>query len=149
MRHILAVVASLFASVVCAPVAEAQMYFGNYNLHVPGRFDFHTWIWSATPCLVKPPGDDCIHILAISQPVAKAFNYAGDAQLVDGRYTLTVDDPFGLRCGNVYYGPTVPTRDVYTWDARALTGTLESSFAVGCDNAPGGTFSYPIRLARM
>ena len=58
------------------------------------------------------------------QPVAKAFNYVGDAQLVNGRYTLTVDVPDGLRCGNIYYGPTIPTHDVYTWDATTLAGSL-------------------------
>jgi hypothetical protein len=54
-----------------------------------------------------------------------------------------------LRCGDVYYGPIIATRDVYTWDAVTLAGTLQSSFAVGCNNAPGGTFTYPFRLTRL
>ena len=51
---------------------------------------------------------------------------------------MTVDVPDGLRCGNVYYGPVIPTRDVYSWDAVTLRGTLQSSFATGCDNSPAG-----------
>jgi hypothetical protein len=38
---------------------------------------------------------------------------------------------------------------VYTWDAVTLTGKLDSSFDVGCDNAPGGTFTYPFSLVRF
>ena len=57
--------------------------------------------------------------------------------------TLVIDVPDGLRCDDVYYGPVIPTHDVYTWDAVTLTGTLQSTFAEGCDNAPGGTLTYP------
>ena len=89
----------------------------------------------------------CVHVNAIAMPVAKAFNYAGDAQLVNGRYTLTVDVPDGLRCDNIYYGPTIPTHDVYTWDATTLAGSLDSSFDAGCDGAPGGTRTYPFTLS--
>jgi hypothetical protein len=64
---------------------------------------------------------------------------------VDGRYTLTVDDPFGLRCGNVYYGPTSPTHDVYSWDGNTLAETLTSTFGAGFDGQPG-TLTYPIWL---
>ena len=82
-------------------------------------------------------------------PIAKAVSYEGDAPLVNGRYTLTVDDPYGLRCGDRYYGPTVPTHDIYSWDAVTLAGSLDSSFAAGCDGAPSGTYTYPIALSRM
>jgi hypothetical protein len=140
------------AAVVCAalglpaPVNAAPSPVGNFNMTITDRRDFHTWIWSVSPCAAGtglPP--DCIHVLAIPQPIAKAFNYRGDAMLVDGRYTLTVDDPFGLRCGDIYYGPTVTTHDVYTWDATTRAGTLQSSFDAGCDGAPG-TLSYPFWL---
>lgn len=82
-------------------------------------------------------------------PVAKAFEYTGTAHLADGRYTLAVDVPDGLRCGNVYYGPIIATHDVYSWDAASLQGTLTSSFASGCDGTPGGAFSYPFSLVRL
>jgi hypothetical protein len=129
---------------VLAPVARANMLFGNYNLQIVGRYDFHTWIWSITKC-----SDGCVHVNAIAQPVAKAFNYVGDAQLANGRYTLTVDVPDGLRCDNIYYGPTIPTHDIYTWDAATLAGSLESSFDAGCDGAPGGTHTHPFTLSRL
>jgi hypothetical protein len=69
--------------------------------------------------------------------------------LADGRYTLIVDDPYGLRCDNIYYGPTIPTHDVYTWDATTLVGSMDSTFDVGCDGAPGGTYTYPFTLTRL
>lgn len=71
-----------------------------------------------------------------------------EAHLVDGRYTLTVDVPDGLRCGNVYYGSALATRDTYSWDPVTLRGTLQSAFDAGCDGAPG-TLTYPFTLARM
>jgi hypothetical protein len=127
-----------------APVARADMALGNYDLQIVGRYDFHTWVWSVSPC-----SGGCVHVGAIARPVAKAFNYVGDAQLVNGRYTLTVDVPDGLRCDDIYYGPTIPTHDVYTWDATTLAGSLESSFEAGCDGTPAGTHTYPFTLKRL
>ena len=132
------------AAVTLAPVARANMLLGNYDLQIVGRYDFHTWVWAVTSC-----SGGCVHVNAIARPVAKAFNYIGDAQLADGRYTLAVDVPDGLRCDDIYYGPTIPTHDVYTWDAATLAGSLESSFAAGCDGAPAGTHVYPFTLSRL
>jgi hypothetical protein len=131
------------AAVYAAPAASA-MASGNYNMIIPDRYDFHTWIWSARSC-----GSNCISVLALAQPIAKAANYTGQATLAGGQYTLAVDDPFGLRCDNVYYGPTIPTHDVYTWDAANLAGTMQSSFDTGCGGAPGGSFTYPFTLSRL
>jgi hypothetical protein len=131
-----------------APAAQAQMALGNYDLNIEGRYDFHTWLWSVSPC----PGESlsiCLQVEAIGRPVAKAFNYRGTAQLADGRYTLTVNVPDGLRCGNIYYGPVIPTRDTYSWDATTLMGSLNSSFETGCDGAPGGAYTYPFTLSRL
>nr|WP_245234024.1 hypothetical protein [Mycobacterium sp. PS03-16] len=124
--------------------AQAETPYGNFELRIQGRYDFHTWLWAISRC----PGD-CLEVQAIPQPIAKAFAYRGDARLIDGRYTLTIDVPDGLRCGNVYYGPVIPTRDVYSWDPGTRMGTLSSSFATGCDGAPGGTFTYPFALVRL
>jgi hypothetical protein len=140
-------VALTVAAIALAPVARAGMPFGNYNVQVDGRYDFHTWAWSLTPCPSGAAG--CVYVRAIPMPIAKAVSYEGDAPLVNGRYTLTVDDPYGLRCGDRYYGPTVPTHDIYSWDAVTLAGSLDSSFAAGCDGAPSGTYTYPIALSRM
>lgn len=133
-----------FAEAALPPLARAAMPFGNYDLRIEGRYDFHTWVWSVTPC-----SGGCIHVNAIARPVAKAFPYSGDAQLAAGHYVLTVDVPDGLRCGDIYYGPTVPTHDVYTWDAATLAGSLESSFVAGCDGTPGGSRTYPFALSRL
>jgi hypothetical protein len=123
--------------------ADAEMNVGSYNLNIIGRNDFHTWIWSITRC-----GPGCVAVIGIPQPVARAFKYRGNAPLGAGRYTLTVDVPDGLRCGNIYYGPIVATHDVYTWDEASLGGTLQSSFDSGCDGQPG-TLSYPFTLTRL
>lgn len=144
-----AIMVSLMAiTTSLAPSSHADMMQGNYQLHIPDRYDFHTWIWAIKkPTDACPPG--CVHVASIPQPAAKAVTYQGDAILTDGRYTLTVDDPFGLRCGDIYYGPAIPTHDVYTWDATTLDGTLQSSFDTNCGGAPGGTNTYPINLTRL
>jgi hypothetical protein len=135
----------VFAAAALPAPAWGAMQFGNYELQISGRYDFHTWIWSVTPC----PGGGCVHVIGIARPVAKAYSYTGDAPLANGQYTLTVDVPDGLRCGDIYYGPTIPTHDVYTWDAITLTGSLQSSFDVGCDGAPAGSHVYPFTLSLM
>ncbi len=140
------------AAVALAPVAGAEMAIGNYDLQIVGRYDFHTWVWAISPCKLGgslAPAAGCGHVSAIARPVAKAFGYEGDAHLANGRYTLTVDVPDGLRCGDIYYGPTVPTHDIYSWDATTLAGVLESSFETGCNGAPAGTYTYPFTLSRM
>lgn len=126
-----------------APPAGADTPHGNFELRLDGRYDFHTWIWALARC-----DGDCVHVQAIPQPVAHAFPYSGDAHLEDGRYVLAVDVPDGLRCGNVYYGATIPTHDVYSWDAITRVGVLTSSFDAGCDGAPG-TLTYPFTLSLM
>lgn len=153
MRGLVAgVVAALLApaAVVLAPVARAvTMQAGHYSAYVDGRYDFHTWIFTFMSC--NPPNDlsECANVSANPMPIAKAFQWYAQAHQADGVYTMTVDVPDGLRCGDVYYGPVLPTRDVYTWSATTLTGTMQSSFAAGCDNSPAGTFTYPFRLVRF
>jgi hypothetical protein len=134
------------ALLMFAPVAQARMFAGVYELQIQGRYDFHTWLWYITRCT---EGCAQFHLKAIPRPIAKAFNYEGDLQLDNGRYVLAVDVPDGLRCGDVYYGPTIPTHDVYSWDATTLAGTLESSFETGCNGAPGGTLTYPFALVKF
>lgn len=137
------------AAMVLAPVANAAMTIGHYNLIIDGRFDFHTWIWTIASCDPPDGVEECAVVSAIPMPIAKAYEWYGQAQRMDGAYTMTVDVPDGLRCGNVYYGPIIATRDVYIWDATTLSGTLQSSFAAGCDNAPAGAVTYPFRLVRL
>jgi hypothetical protein len=145
-------VALAASAVALAPVARADMSLGNYELQIVGRYDFHTGVWTVSGCYTpgsRLPVAGCVHVAAVARPIAKAFNYEGYAQLADDRYTLTVDVPDGLRCGDIYYGPTIPTHDTYSWDPTTLAGSLESSFATGCDGAPAGTYMYPFTLVRM
>lgn len=139
-------------TLVMAPTASAAMPYGNYNLNIPDRRDFHTWVLSAIAVCRNPDNSkrrDCIEAELVPQPIAKAQQGLGQAVLADGRYTLTIDDPFGLRCGDIYYGPTIPTHDVYTWDEHTLAGEMVSTFDAGCDGAPGGSLTYPFTLTRM
>jgi len=108
---ILTLVATAFA-----PPAQATMTLGNYNRQIVGRYEFHTWAWSISSCT-----GGCVHVNAIAMPVAKA---------------LTVDVPDGLRCDDIYCDPTIPTHDIYTWDATTLAGSLESSFDAGYALSP-------------
>jgi hypothetical protein len=124
-------------------LARADMNFGNYNLNIPDRYDFHTWIWVITKC-----SGTCVQVSAIAQPVARAFKYSADAASANGHYTMAVDTPDGIRCGNVYYGQTFATHDVYDWDATTLVGTLNSAFDIGCDGN-SGTLTYPFTLTRL
>ena len=152
MKTLTLSVALTVAAVALAPAARADMALGNYELQIVGRYDFHTWVWVVSGCYTagsRLPAAGCAHVSAVARPVAKAFSYAGIAQIVDGRYTLTVDVPDGLRCGDIYYGPTIPTHDTHSWDSTTLAGSLESSFATGCDGTPAGTYTHPFTLVRM
>jgi hypothetical protein len=144
VKAFIASVALAVAAMGLAPIAHAKMWVGNYNLNIQGRNDFHTWVWAITPC----PGD-CAYVTFVPQPNARAFFFDGPAHLANGTYTLIVDDPYGLRCDNIYYGPTIPTHDVYSWDATTLVGSMDSTFDVGCDGAAGGTYTYPFTLTRL
>lgn len=144
-----AVMVLALAAMPIAPAHATVNPLGNFNFNIANRYDFHTWVWMISACPNETPSvPDCIQVMGIAQPIAKAFNFTGIAELSANRYTFAVDDPFGLRCGNIYYGPTSPTHDVYSWDATTLAGTLVSSFAAGCDGAPG-TRTYPFTLTRL
>lgn len=136
-------VALAVAAVALAPVANANMQVGNYDLNIT-RPGFHTWVWAVTPCASA----GCVHVSGISRPIAGAVSYDGEAPLVNGRYTLTVDLPEGLQCGG-YYGPNFPTHETYSWDAVTLAGSVDAAFATGCGGAPAGSDTYPFTLTRM
>ena len=78
------------AIMVLAPTANAGMTIGHYNLIIDGRFDFHTWIWTIASC--DPPNgvEECAVVSAIPQPIAKAYEWYGQAQRTGGTYTMTV-----------------------------------------------------------
>jgi hypothetical protein len=135
----LALSAALAAvAVALTPVAQAEMLVGNYALQTP-RDPGHAWIWAIRPCT---PG--CVHVAAIPQPNGQAAPYDGDAQLINGRYTMSVDIPDGVRCV-VYF---LPSHDVYSWDAVTLAGSVVSTYESSCGGGPGGTDTYPFQLVR-
>lgn len=149
LRTVLLGAAIVPVAVALAPAANAGLAAGHYNAIIEGRYDFHTWIFTFTSCNPPDSVSVCANVSANPMPIAKAFQWYATAHQANGTYTLAVDVPDGLRCGDVYYGPVLPTHDVYTWDAVTLIGNLQSTFAQGCDNAPGGTLTYPFRLVRL
>jgi hypothetical protein len=132
-------VALTTAAVALAPAARAEMQIGNYALQTD-RDPGHAWIWAIRLCNYG----GCVHVQAIPQPNGQAAPYDGDAQLADGRYTMTVDVPDGVRCV-VYF---LPSHDTYSWDAVTLAGSVDSTFDAGCGGAPGGTNTHAFQLVR-
>lgn len=139
MKTLTLSVALTTAAVALAPVARAEMQIGNYALQT-NRDPGHAWIWEVRPC--GSPG--CVHVQAVPQPNGQAAPYDGNAQLANGRYTMTVDIPDGVRC-LVYF---LPSHDTYSWDAVTLAGSVVSTFDAGCGGAPGGTNTYTFQLVR-
>jgi hypothetical protein len=135
-------VALMAATVTLAPVARAHMPYGNYRVDSP-RDPGHSWLWALRPC---EPGhaDDCLQDQAQPRPNGQATPWYAVAHLTNGTYTMSVDVPDGVRC-TVYF---LPSHDVWTWDAVALTGSVHSTFDAGCGGAPGGSADWPFSLTR-
>jgi hypothetical protein len=143
------------AAMVLAPTANAGMSMGNYEV-LTDRWNDHSWIWSVkhscgTPdCgtyLVDPvvnPDTGIMNVTAIPRPL-KSQRFQQSAFFADGRYTLTVDVPDGVRC----IGYNLPSHDVYAWEAVSLAGTIVSTYDGGCYGAPGGTSTYAFSLQRF
>ncbi len=129
------------AALTLTPTAHADMLVGNYRLDT-NRDPGHSWIWAIRPCTSHEPG--CVTIQAVPQPNGQAASYRGDAYLANGRYTMTVDVPDGVRCVVQFF----PSHDVYSWDAVSLAGQVVSTFDTGCGGGPGGSNTYPFSLAR-
>jgi hypothetical protein len=129
------------AALTFTPAAHADMQTGNYRLDT-NRDPGHAWIWAIHHCPDYEP--ECLTIQAIPQPNGQAAPYRGTANLSNGRYTMTVDVPDGVRCVVQFF----PSHDVYSWDAVSLGGEVVSTFDTGCGGGPGGTNTYPFSLAR-
>jgi len=133
------------AGVIAPPPAQAMMTLGNYDL-LTNRYDrpaSASWLWYVTNCYPdKQP--DCVHVSARPRRAFYAY-YGGSAQLVDGRYTMTVDVVDGLLCP----GQRLPTREIYSWDEISLAGTIESHYDVGCFNGPPGSQFWTFALQRL
>jgi hypothetical protein len=135
-------IALIAAALALAPSAAAGMLIGNYEVETT-RDPGHSWIWNVRPCQVEAP--DCVHVNAEPRPNGQAEPWNTDAHLANGRYTMVVDVPDGVRC-TVYF---LPSHDTYSWDAVTLSGSVDSTFNASCGNAPGGTVSYPFTLVRF
>ena len=143
IRAVIAAAALAATTVLAAPPAEAAMTLGNYDL-LTNRYDRASWVWFVTPCLPdKRP--DCVNVSAGPRLTRYYAYYDGQATLVDGRYSLTVDVPDGLRC----FGQNLPTRDTYTWDGTTLVGEIVSRYDVGCFNGPPGEQFWTFALQRL
>lgn len=141
-------------AVVSAPIADADMRIGNYEV-LTDRWNDHSWIWSVMHSCGAPdcgtyfedpviaPATETMNVRAIPRPL-KSQAFQQSAFFADGRYTLTVDVPDGVRC----IGYNLPSHDVYTWDAVSLVGSIESSYAAGCYGGPGGVETHSFALRR-
>jgi hypothetical protein len=129
------------AALTFTPTARADMLLGNYRMDT-NRDPGHSWIWAINPCEPKRPG--CLTIQGVPQPNGQAAPWKADAHLSNGRYTMAVDVPDGVRCVVQFF----PSHDVYSWDAVTLAGQVDSTFDTGCGGGPGGTNSYPFSLVR-
>jgi hypothetical protein len=141
---VVAAAALTAAAGVLAPSAHAMMQPGNYDVET-NRYTQASWFWFVSGC--QPDAEtkpDCIDISAAPRLKFYAY-YGGEAQLVNGRYTLTVDVPDGVRCP----GHNMPSRDTYSWDAVTLFGTIDSVYDVGCFGGPGGTQFWTFLLRRL
>jgi hypothetical protein len=134
-------IALAMAALTLTPVAHADMLFGNYRLDT-NRDPGHHRLLSIRPCITNEPA--CLHVQAIPQPNGQAAPWNTDAPLVNGRYTMAVDVPDGVRCVVQFF----PSHDVYSRDANTLEGSVDSTFDTGCGGAPGGTVNYPFSLVR-
>ena len=156
VRLIAASVAISVAATAPAPLANAApMRVGNYEMSTD-RWNDHSWVWSvmhscgAPDCgtrFVDPivnPDSDTLNVTAIPRP-PKSQRFQQSAFFADGRYTLTVDVPDGVRC----IGYNLPSHDVYSWDAVSLAGTIDSTYHAGCYGSPGGTSTYGFSLHRF
>jgi hypothetical protein len=131
------------AALTLTPTARADMQIGNYRL-LTDRDPGHVWILAIRPCRYNE-GPECLTVQAIAQPNGQAAPWKSDAHLSNGRYTLVVDVPDGVRCVVQFF----PSHDVYSWDAVTLAGQVDSTFDTGCGGGPGGSNSYPFSLVRF
>ena len=119
-----------------------MMMLGNYDV-LTNRYTQASWAWSIAACIPEK-SLDCVDVNGIAR-LKFYYEYGGKAHLADGRYTLIVDVPDGLRCP----GYNMPTRDTYSWDEVTLAGTIESVYDVGCFNGPPGTQFWTFALQRL
>jgi hypothetical protein len=144
-------VAVAAAAVAVAPSAQAKStQLGNFEL-LTDRWVNHSWVWTFTYSC----GPDCgtffranpngnLFVQAAPRPL-ESRPWEAEAVLANGRFTIVVDTPDGVRCP----GYNLPSHDTYSWDAATYAGTVDVDFPVGCFDAPAGTNTYEFALRRM
>jgi len=130
------------AALTLTPTARADIQVGNYRVDT-NRDPGHSWIWAIRPCNYDQ-GPECITVQAVPQPNGQAAPWKANAHLSNGRYTMVVDVPDGVRCVVQFF----PSHDVYSWDPVTMAGQVNSTFDTGCGGGPGGSDSYPFSLVR-
>lgn len=98
MKRLALSVALMAAAVGLAPVGQADMNLGDYEIQWSRPWDFHTWVLQITQCVPASgagalPG--CAKVSANPRPIARALQWNTVAHLEIGRYTFTVDVPEG------------------------------------------------------
>ena len=118
-------VAVIFAgAAVCfASAARADDFSGTYVMTAPDAQS--TWV--VTPC-----GPECAH-------VADSSGWSADAHVVNGQWTFSVDRPDATVCIN---RARAPGTALYSFDLARQAGTVVTSVAAPCAQAPG--YSRPI-----
>ena len=123
----------IFAATVVGlpiPACVDEPFNGTYSLDNSGEpGTLTTWIANST---CGPAG--CITQIASSR------GWGGDAQLVDGRWTMTVDRPDGTFCLGGQLSGAIQT---WSWDPVTLTGEVSgvpNGQGAGCE-APADSFT--------
>ena len=118
MRSLTLSIPLMAAAVALAPVAHAQMPYGNYEVQSP-RDPGHSWLWEIRPCEPGHPRRLPAGRRPSPGPTAKRRRGTPLAHLANGTYTMTVDVPDGVRC-TVYFLPSHDVVHVGCGDAYGL-----------------------------
>ena len=123
------------ALAVACPAWADEALNGTYNL---AWSDGDTSTWMITSTCNSP--DSCVGHVSTSQGAIGGSTGSGDAQSLNGRWTMTIDNSDGVMCRD---GTRAPSHNEYSWAASTLSGTLVKSWGAICGGAPGSrTFTF-------
>ena len=118
-----------------SPARADEALNGTYNL-AWNDGDASTWVITST-C---SSADSCVARVSTTQGGIGGSRGSGDAQLSNGQWTMTIDNPDGVECAD---GTRAPSHNEYSWAASTLSGTLVKSWGAVCGDAPGSrTFTF-------
>ena len=128
VRALTAMAALTALALGLAAPAGARMQVGHYNAIVEGRYDFHTWLFSFSSCDPPTPLDTCAMVSANPMPIAKAFQWYGQAHQANGTWTLVVDVPEPD-------SPTMPSVSP-AFSSKLMPSTARSCRSLRCSTPP-------------